>query len=151
KNQGWLADRVQSPNISNVFKRTFYQMMLKFQLGRHDKCAGCVLAIPASVWSSWQSHLAAAPLKSEADGTYSLFKPAQTRPKHVPAWIYVFDVNESAPASPKPLRFDKIIATDARSISFYALDEAPAAAITKVSRKDGLFGQAEKRIEQFWP
>ena len=63
----------------------------------------------------------------------------------------MFDVEEGAPGSPKPLRFDKIIATDAPSISYYALEEAPAEAITKVGTKDGLFGQAEKRIEKFWP
>jgi hypothetical protein len=126
-------------------------MMLKFQLGQHEKCAGCVLAIPASVWSSWQSHLAAPSLIAESDRTYSLFKPGQARPQHVPAWIYVFDVDEGAPGSPKPLRFDKIIATDAPAISYFALEEAPAEAITKVGSKDGLFGQAQKRIKKLWP
>lgn len=44
----WLSERVEGPNITNVFKRTFYQMMFKFQLGHHEQCAGCVLAVPQS-------------------------------------------------------------------------------------------------------
>ena len=51
--QRWLAEGVEGPNIANVFKRTFYQMMFKFQLGQHERCAGCVLAIPQSGWDSW--------------------------------------------------------------------------------------------------
>jgi hypothetical protein len=33
--QHWLSEGVEGPNIANVFKRTFYQMMFKFQLGQH--------------------------------------------------------------------------------------------------------------------
>jgi hypothetical protein len=44
-NQPWLAQGVEGPNIANVFKRTFYQMMFKFQLGHHERCAGCVRVI----------------------------------------------------------------------------------------------------------
>lgn len=56
-NQRWLSDRVEGPNIANVFKRTFYQMLLKFQIGADEGSAGCVLALPAAVWDSWQRHL----------------------------------------------------------------------------------------------
>jgi hypothetical protein len=68
-NQWWLAEGVEGPNIANVFKRTFYQMMFKFQLGHHDRCAGCVLAIPQSVWDSWQRHLGAPEITEDKDGT----------------------------------------------------------------------------------
>jgi hypothetical protein len=44
--QHLLAQGVEGPNNSNVFKRTFYQMMFKFQLGAHDTSAGCIFAIP---------------------------------------------------------------------------------------------------------
>ena len=65
-NKNWLSEGVEGPNIANVFKRTFYQMMFKFQLGKHPRCAGCVLAIPQSVWDSWQKHLGAPLVTSEA-------------------------------------------------------------------------------------
>ena len=79
-NQHWLSEGVEGPNIANVFKRTFYQMMFKFQLGHHDRCAGCVLAIPQSVWDSWQRHLGAPTLVAEPDGTHSLLAPGRSRP-----------------------------------------------------------------------
>ncbi|HEV8726500.1 MAG TPA: hypothetical protein VGW77_38305 [Candidatus Binatia bacterium] len=53
KNPRWLGEKVEGPNIANVFKRTFYQMMLKFQIGADVDCGGCVLALPQSVWDSW--------------------------------------------------------------------------------------------------
>ena len=90
-NKNWLSEGVEGPNIANVFKRTFYQMMFKFQLGKHPRCAGCVLAIPQSVWDSWQKHLGAPLVTSEADGSFSLLAPGEPRPNPVPAWIYVFD------------------------------------------------------------
>jgi hypothetical protein len=33
-NQHLLSDRMEGSNIANVFKRTFYQIMFKFQLGK---------------------------------------------------------------------------------------------------------------------
>jgi hypothetical protein len=41
--------KVEGPNISNVFERTFYQIALGFQVTRRDTSAGCVLAIPQPV------------------------------------------------------------------------------------------------------
>lgn len=49
--QQWLCEGIEGPNIANVFKRTFYQTMFKFQLDAHERCAGCVLAIPDAVWT----------------------------------------------------------------------------------------------------
>ena len=89
--QHWLAEGVEGPNIANVFKRTFYQMMFKFQLGQHDRCAGCVLAIPQSVWDSWQKHLGGPELTPERDGSFSLVAPNHRPPGRFPAWIFVFD------------------------------------------------------------
>jgi hypothetical protein len=151
KNQHWLGDNVEGPNIANVFKRTFYQMMFKFQLARDARCAGCALAIPASVWDSWQKHLASPELTPVADGTFMLFKPGTAPMDHVPAWILVFDTNLSAPATPSPLVFSKVIATDAPSMSYYALEQAPIAALENIYSRDGLFGLMLRRVEKVWP
>lgn len=48
----WAGERIEGPNISNVFKRTFYQMLFKFQIGAHPTSAGSVFAIPKPVWDS---------------------------------------------------------------------------------------------------
>lgn len=150
-NQQWLSEGVEGPNISNVFKRTFYQMMFKFQLGLHERCAGCVLAIPASVWHSWQRHLASPVLVDEGDGTHSLFQPGTVRPDRVPAWIIVFGLDSQSETTPSPLTFERIIATDAASMSHYALDLAPQASLANIATDAGLFGQLHRRVNGLWP
>ena len=57
ENINWLSEKIEGPNIANVFKRTFYQMVLKFKLAGHETCAGTTLALPRAVWDSWQRHL----------------------------------------------------------------------------------------------
>lgn len=157
----WLSDHVEGPNLSNVFKRTFYQMMFKFQLGIDPRCAGCVLAIPTSVWGSWQKHLGQPDLQPRSDGSYVLVKPQMpelsfpldepeqsemkeggepynpvTTTESMPsiteraiAWIYVFDIVPSSEATPNPIRINRVIATDAASFSYFALQVAPEAAV----------------------
>ncbi|WP_448640745.1 hypothetical protein [Geodermatophilus sp. URMC 63] len=68
----WPGRSVEGPNISNVFKRTFYQVMVKFQLTRRDSSAGCVLAILRPVWDSWQPFLGTPELVERDDGTFRL-------------------------------------------------------------------------------
>lgn len=150
-NQQWLSEDVEGPNIANVFKRTFYQMMFKFQLGKHDRCAGCVLAIPQSVWDSWQRHLGAPPLVAEADGTFSLMPPRKKRPDIVPAWIYVFDPDASAATTPSPIKVAKVIATDVPAISHWALEVAPLAALDNIGGDAGLLSLMARRLRKLWP
>lgn len=150
-NQWWLSEGVEGPNIANVFKRTFYQMMFKFQLGQHDRCAGCVLAIPQSVWDSWQRHLGAPELTAEADGTFSLLAPGRPRPDPCPAWIYVFDPDARDDVTPSPIVVRRMIGTDAPSISHWALEVAPAAALSNIDAEAGLLAAMSRRLKQFWP
>lgn len=147
----WLSEGMEGPNIANVFKRTFYQMMFKFQLGRHPRCAGCVLAIPVAVWKSWQPHLSAPALRKRDDGTYDLLRPRQSRPGHVPAWIYAFGLDAESVETPSPIRIETIIATTAAAMSHYALDVAPAEAIKNVASATGMLVSARRRLRRFWP
>lgn len=150
-NQWWLSDGVEGPNIANVFKRTFYQMMFKFQLGQHDRCAGCVLAIPQSVWDSWQRHLGEPVLIAEEDGTSSLLAPSRSRPDPCPAWIYVFDPDAHAGITPSPIAVQRMIGTDAPSISHWALEVAPGAALSNIDSEVGLLAALSRRLKVFWP
>jgi hypothetical protein len=125
----WLSEGVEGPNIANVFKRTFYQMMFKFQLGQHERCCGCVLAIPQSVWDSWQKHLGQPELEHLEDDRYRLSVPAWNGEPASPAWIFVFDTDLQAGQTPTPLRMLKRIRTDASSLGHWALDIAPRAAL----------------------
>jgi hypothetical protein len=151
EHQQWLSDRIEGPNISNVFKRTFYQMMFKFQLGTSVRCAGCVLAVPLAVWESWQRHLGGPTLVTESDGTFSLFKPGLARPTVVPAWIYAFDLDAAAGVTPSPVTIPLIIATDAAAISYYALELAPANALSTIDAPTGMIMQMARRLTGLWP
>ena len=56
ENQEWLGRKIEGPNIANVFKRTIYQLILKFDIAGRDRCAGVVLGLPEAVWNSWKPH-----------------------------------------------------------------------------------------------
>ncbi len=151
QNQQWLSERIEGPNLSNVFKRTFYQMMFKFQLGMSSRCSGCVLAVPLSVWESWQRHLGGPVLTEEDDGTFSLFEPGRSRPEVVPAWIYAFDLDATADVTPTPVLAPLIIATDAAAMSYYALELAPTKALATIDAPGGMIAKIGGRLTTLWP
>lgn len=151
-NEGkWLSEGVEGPNIANVFKRTFYQMMFKFQLGQHEQCAGCVLAIPQSVWDSWQRHLGAPEITAETDGTFSLLAPGNSRPDPCPAWVFVFDADAASPQTPSPIVVRQVIGTDAPAFSYWALDAAPKAALSNIDAETGFLAGLSRRLRPIWP
>jgi hypothetical protein len=151
KNQRWLADRIEGPNIANVFKRTFYQIMLKFQIGSQPACTGCVLALPQAVWDSWQRHLGAPELSLRPDGDFELKRPGTESGSHPPAWIYVFDLDEQSSTSPNPIVIRRRIATDADSVAYFALKVAPEAAVGQGSAADLVPEKIKSRLSRWWP
>jgi hypothetical protein len=151
QNPEWAGERVEGPNISNVFKRTFYQMMLKFRIGSLDSCRGCVLALPESVWDSWQRHLGGPELVSRADGCFELSAPGQSIPAQPDAWIYVFDVDSKSTITPNPIVVRKRIATSTEAIAHYALKVAPEAAFDKPGGINLIPERIKLRLSRFWP
>lgn len=148
----WASERMEGPNLANVFKRTFYQMMFKFQVGAHQHCAGCVFAIPRPVWESWQRHLGAPELVDFGDGTWRLPASDQSALQpHPPAWIYVFDVNASSTSTPNELELWRVIGTDAATMSRHALVEAPNAALAEGSSVDRLMVTIRTRLATWLP
>ena len=152
KNQRWLSDHIEGPNIANVFKRTFYQIMLKFQIGADESCTGCVLALPASVWDSWQRHLGAPEYQPRPDSTL-LLAPASVDDigPRVPAWIYVFDLDQALGQSPNPLMICRVIATNADAMSHYALKVAPQVAVAGAGEAERVLNTIQRRLLQWWP
>jgi hypothetical protein len=153
QNPNWANSGIQSPNIANVFKRTIYQILFKFQLGSHSDCAGCVLAIQESVWQSWQPHLGGPELVSNSDGTYC-FKDenqstrAQGQPK---GWIFVFNVESSSRRTPNPIKVTKVIQADSETLSDLAFRKAPTESMNFLSSSDSLRTIIRRRIKEFWP
>jgi hypothetical protein len=153
KNPHWLSDRVEGPNIANVFKRTFYQMALKFQIGSKEPCGGCVLAIPTSVWDSWQRHLARPVLAPLPDGTFKLDHPERPSAsgQRTSTWILVFDIAATTQESPGEFVISKAIATDAAALAYYALEAAPQAAVADGAASTILLASLHRRLKQWWP
>lgn len=152
KRPDWAGERMEGPNIANVFKRTFYQMLFKFQVGAHPTSAGCVFAIPRPVWDSWQPHLASPELVERGDGAWQLAESTrEVTEGRPPAWIYVTDLDPSAETSPNELKIWRRIAVDAASISHYALDLAPEAALEEGGSVDRLLASIKTRLAVFLP
>jgi hypothetical protein len=151
KHHEWLSEKVEGPNLSNVFKRTFYQMMFKFQLARHRFCAGCVFAVPEPVWDSWRKHLGQPELTDLGDGNFELVKPGREEPVSGRTWIYVFDIDTTSTNSPQPLVVKKIISTDADSLSYFALKVAPEYALATGGSADRLLVSIHARLTKWWP
>jgi hypothetical protein len=149
-NQRWLSDRVEGPNIANVFKRTFYQLAFKFEVGETPRSAGCVLALPRAVWTSWQPHLGAPQLEALPDGTFALLAPGAMRPAHFPGWIFVLDIDDEG-GSPAPLSVAQRIGTNVPALVHYALGVAPKNAIAHMQSNRGLYAFLRERIRRRWP
>lgn len=152
-NPKWMSERVEGPNLANVFKRTFYQMMLKFHIGAHPPCTGCVLAVPIAVWDSWQRHLGRPTLVPRSDGTFALrIDPAASLDGWTPtAWIYAFEVDAASPISPNPIRIQKVIATDSEALAHYALRVAPDAIVQAGGSVNAVLSRVHERLSVLWP
>ncbi len=66
------------------------------------------------------------------------------------SWIYVFDIEESATVTPNKLSLWRVIGTDAATLSHFALDVAPEAALDGGS-VDRLRQQIALRLAKFLP
>jgi hypothetical protein len=149
-NPHWLSEKVEGPNISNVFKRTFYHLAFKFEASETQQSAGCVLAIPKSVWNSWQPHLAAPELTAIDSTRSALLKPGSPMPKRFPGWIFVFEI-EDVKQQPAPIKIVQRIGTNVPALVHYALEAAPKNAITHMQSEFGLYSFLRKRLGKLWP
>jgi len=153
ENVGWLCEGVEGPNIANVFKRTFYQMIFKFRLAELEACAGCVLAIPTAVWDSWQRHLGKPELVPCGGSVFEMRAGEGTKRSKAqgPAWIYVFEPRAASDATPNPIRLERVVATDADSVAHFALRVAPEAAVGAGGSADSLPARILSRLTEWWP
>ena len=149
-NPEWAGRKVEGPNISNVFKRTFYQIAFKFQVTRRDTSAGCILALPKPVWDSWQPFLGAPELREQPDGTWRLLDDHEASPVD---WIYVFDIDDQPgpDGGPASLKVPLVIGTDASTLSRAAFDIAPAKAVEHGRGIDAVVSTIVRRLSAYLP
>ena len=147
-NPEWAGRKIEGPNISNVFKRTFYQIAFKFQVTKQDTSVGCALALPRPVWDSWQPFLGAPELHEQPDGTWRLLDDETSQPSD---WIYVFDIDTEPGdgGKPAPIRVSLVIGTDAATLSRAAFEIAPARAISHGGELDAVAETIRRRIRRY--
>jgi hypothetical protein len=151
-NANWASAGIQSPNIANVFKRTIYQVLFKFQLGHHEACAGCILAIPQSVWLSWQPHLGAPELIELPDGSWRFVAAGTSKTNETTkGWILVFEVVSGASETPNPIAITQVIRADSQILARLAFERAPTEAMNLLESGDVIRTVIRRRIAQFWP
>lgn len=149
-NPRWAAEGVEGPNIANVFKRTFYQILLKFQLSGQGAAAGTVLALPRSVWDSWQPFLGAPELELIKDGTYRIKAESSSEHK-TNAFIAVFDLDATAETPISPLRIAMHIRVDAEQLSHHAFKVVPSGMLRSLSESDSILVRIKERLATYWP
>jgi len=150
ENAEWAGRKIEGPNISNVFKRTFYQIAFKFQVTKRDTSVGCALALPQPVWDSWQPFLGAPELREQPDGTWRLLDDQTTHPTD---WIYVFDIDTEPGTNgkPAPIKVSLVIGTDAATLSRAAFEVAPARAVAHGGEHDAVTTTITRRLGRYLP
>ena len=149
----WSGEGVEGPNIANVFKRTFYQMLLKFRLaGDGSAAAGTVLALPRSVWDSWQPFLGAPELEDEAVGIKRL-RADNGAPKEprLNAYICVFDLDAEAEAAISPVRIEQFIRMSPERMAHHAFTEVPATILRSIQSEESVLSRIKTRLGVWWP
>ena len=150
--QAWAADDIEGPNIANVFKRTFYQMMLKFELGGKGAAAGTVLAIPQAVWDSWQPFLGKPALEKLQDGTFKIKSQNAERPGSAPnAYICVFDLDSSKSTAISPVQVKQFIRVSPDELAHHAFAVVPANMLTALKGQDSTLASIKARLSVWWP
>ena len=153
QNMQWSAEKVEGPNIANVFKRTFYQVLLKFQLSGRGAAAGTVLAIPQSVWDSWQPFLGAPELEQVGPGSYRLkvTDPIPDSTGSSNAHICIFDLDSSGENAISPLQLKMKIQVTAEQLSHHAFKVVPAGMLESLSKSDSILARIKLRLASSWP
>lgn len=159
-NLEWARRDVESPNIANVFKRTFYQMLIKFKLASGGAAAGTVLALPKSVWDSWQPFLGG-PTVEATDAGYSVIKGAPATALN--AFICIFDIDAAAESMDvdktgaagqsdiSPVRIETFIKVDPETLAHHAFNEVPREILRNLAGTDLIMASIRERMAQWWP
>lgn len=149
----WAGEGIEGPNIANVFKRTFYQMLLKFRLaGKGSAAAGTVFALPRSVWDSWQPFLGAPELEDEAPGIKRLRVTEDAPPEpSLNAYICVFDLDAASESPISPVKIELFIRVSPERMAHHAFSEVPATILHAIQTEESVLSRIKARLGEWWP
>lgn len=148
----WAGAGMEGPNVANVFKRTFYQMLVKFRLaGDAPAAAGTILALPKSVWDSWQPFLGAPALEEEAPGLMRL-KPEEGEAAEPPlnAYICVFDLDAAATTAVSPVQILHYVRVSPERLTHHAFTQVPATIMRSIRDEVSVMLRIRTRLGQWW-
>jgi hypothetical protein len=153
QNLRWAAEGVEGPNIANVFKRTFYQVLLKFQLAGQGAAAGTILAIPQAVWDSWQPFLGAPELEQIDAMTYGIkaVDDLPTAATERNAQICIFDIDATAEEAISPVKVKLYIRVSADQLAHHAFRVVPTGMLKSLSASDSIMLRIKDRLSRYWP
>lgn len=148
----WAGAGMEGPNVANVFKRTFYQMLVKFRLaGETPAAAGTILALPKSVWDSWQPFLGAPALEEEEPGLLRLIPGAGEAPEpRLNSFICVFDLDASAEAAISPVRILHYVRVSPERLTHHAFTEVPATILQAIRDEVSVMLRIRSRLAHWW-
>lgn len=148
----WAGAGMEGPNVANVFKRTFYQMLVKFRLaGEAPAAAGTILALPKSVWDSWQPFLGAPTLEEEAPGLLRL-KAEEGAPAEpaLNSYICVFDLDSSSEQAISPVQILHYVRVSPQRLTHHAFSEVPATILRSIRDEVSVMLRIRTRLSQWW-
>ena len=149
----WAGEGIEGPNVANVFKRTFYQMMLKFRMaGEGSAAAGTILALPRSVWDSWQPFLGAPELEEESPGIMRLrVVPGAALEPPLNAFICVFDLDNSDASAVSPVRIEHFVRVSPEKLAHHAFTVVPAHILQALQTDESILARIRARLGVWWP
>jgi hypothetical protein len=149
----WAGEGVEGPNIANVFKRTFYQTLLKFKLaGTGSAAAGTVLALPRAVWDSWQPFLGAPTLIDESPGIARFASTTgDSEAAALNAFICVFALDAQAATSVSPLHIERFIRVSPEQLAHQAFSVVPSNILLSLHSEDSVVARIRSRLASWWP
>src|SRR5207244_2504759 len=90
--------------------------------------------------------------EARPDGSFALGHPERKgEGGRIATWILVFDIDMSARQSPNRLVIQRVIATDAAAMGYFALEVAPQAAVAEGAASTILLQAIRRRLAVWWP
>ena len=148
ENQSWASKNIEGPNIANVFKRTFYQTLLKFELSKEGAAAGTILALPEAVWESWQPFLGRPTIEHVAGSEFRIAGSDNVDYHGTNAWVFVFNLDDTGDHSISPVVIKSRIRVSATDLVQHAFVTVPKNMLHWATTDDVLLNRIRERIRR---
>ncbi len=148
QNQSWASKDIEGPNIANVFKRTFYQTLLKFELSKEGAAAGTILALPEAVWESWQPFLGRPIIEHVSGSEFRIAGTDNVDYHGTNAWVFVFELDDTGAKSISPVTIKSRIRVSATDLVQHAFVTVPKNMLHWATSDDVLLNRIRDRIRR---